>query len=67
MADAHAADQVVHPLLGEHITRHAVALALVEPALGATGDDAGGVLAPVLQEHRPLEQLGGDVAVVFRR
>ena len=63
MGNTHVTDQFAHSFLGEYVSRHTVTLTLVETAASATGDDTGGVLAPVLQVERAVEELRGDVGV----
>lgn len=45
MADAHSTDELAERLGVEEVANHAVALALVEAALGPAGDDAASILA----------------------
>ncbi len=50
MADAHVAAQLFHVPLLEHVAHQAAALALEQLAV-LGGDDAGGVLAAVLEDR----------------
>ena len=63
MGDAHVAEQIAHVAGAEHVAHQAVALVHVEGAALA-GDDAGRILAAVLQHQQAvIEQL---VDGVFR-
>ena len=61
MADAHSADEPGDGCGVKDVPDHPVCLALVEAALGATGDDAAGVLAAVLEEGEALADLSGRI------
>lgn len=62
MADAHPSDQPGDRAGIEHVPDHTVRLALEESTLGTAGDDATGILAPMLEERKPFDDLGGDIA-----
>ena len=62
MGDADAPFQQRHRLRVEHVAHQAVAL--VHAQAGAVhGGDAGGVLAPVLEDGQAVVQLGRDFAL----
>lgn len=59
MPHPHIPPQPRHRLRIKHVPHHPVALDLIEPTAGTTGDDAGGVLAAVLEEGETFDAGGG--------
>ena len=61
MADAHSAGEPGESGRVEDVPDHAVGLALEEATFGATGDDAAGVLAAMLEKREALADLSGRI------
>ena len=64
MANAHAALEPGEGVNVKDIADHTVCLALVEPSLGAAGDDTGSILSSVLEEGEGLVDLGSGGLVL---
>ena len=61
MADAHSAGKPGESGRVEDVPDHAVGLALEEATFGATGDDAAGVLAAMLEKREALADLRSGI------
>ena len=62
VTDAHVADQAAHVAVAEYVPDHAVVLAQEQP-VPVAGDDAGGVLSPVLKNRQSVINRLVDVGV----
>lgn len=61
VTNAHPAEESGESVGIEDIADHAVGFTLVEATLGATGDDAAGILAAVLEEREAFADLLRDL------